>query len=265
MGILNITPDSFSDGNLYLDPHRAVARALEMIEEGVDIIDIGGESTRPGAAPISFEVELSRVIPVINAIRQKTDIMISIDTYKSKLAQAAFKAGAQMLNDISGLTFDKMMIHSAAQANVPVVIMHIKGQPLQMQENPHYNNLMQEILNFFRNRIEQAEAAGIHKKNIILDPGLGFGKRPDDNFELIRDLKQIASLGYAILLGPSRKSFIGHVLNVPIKDRLEGTSALVTAGILNGGNIMRVHDVKSMKKVALITDHLKGKSVNDIV
>ncbi|MEE8437765.1 MAG: dihydropteroate synthase [Candidatus Neomarinimicrobiota bacterium] len=265
MGILNVTPDSFSDGGLYLNCRSAVKRALVMVNEGADIIDIGGESTRPGSIPVSFEIELNRVIPVIKAIRKKTDCMLSIDTYKSKIARAAFKAGAGMLNDISGLTFDKMMAKTAAKYKVPVIIMHIQGKPPDMNENPHYENLMEEVIDYFRERISQARTEGIHEKNIILDPGLGFGKRSEDNFELIRELRQIATLGFPVLLGPSRKSFIGHVINTPIKDRIEGTSALATAGILNGGNIIRVHDVKVMKRVAAITDHLKGKSANDII
>ncbi|MEE8335143.1 MAG: dihydropteroate synthase [Candidatus Neomarinimicrobiota bacterium] len=265
MGILNVTPDSFSDGGLYLNCESAVKRALEMVNEGADIIDIGGESTRPGSIPVSFEIELNRVIPVIKAIRKKTDCMLSIDTYKSKIAKAAFKAGADMLNDISGLSFDKMMAKTAAKYNVPVIIMHIQGKPLDMHDNPQYENLMEEVMNYFRERLSQASAEGIYEKNIILDPGLGFGKRSEDNFELIRELKQITTLGFPVLLGPSRKSFIGHVLKTPIKDRIEGTSALVTAGILNGCNIIRVHDVKIMKRVAVITDRLKGKSANDII
>lgn len=265
MGILNVTPDSFSDGGLYLNCESAVKRTLEMVNEGADIIDIGGESTRPGSIPVSSEIELNRIVPVIKEIRKKTDCLLSIDTYKSRIARAAFKAGADMLNDISGLTFDKMMAKTAAKYNVPVIIMHIQGKPLDMHANPQYENLMEEVMNYFRERISQAREEGIYEKNIILDPGLGFGKRPEDNFELIRELRQITTLGFPVLLGPSRKSFIGHVLKTPIKDRIEGTSAMVTAGILNGGNIIRVHDVKVMKRVAVITDRLKGKSANDII
>lgn len=265
MGILNVTPDSFSDGGLYLNCESAVKRTLEMVNEGADIIDIGGESTRPGSIPVSSEIELNRIVPVIKEIRKKTDCLLSIDTYKSRIARAAFKAGADMLNDISGLTFDKMMAKTAAKYNVPVIIMHIQGKPLDMHDNPQYENLMEEVMNYFRERISQAREEGIYEKNIILDPGLGFGKRPEDNFELIRELRQITTLGFPVLLGPSRKSFIGHVLKTPIKDRIEGTSAMVTAGILNGGNIIRVHDVKVMKRVAVITDRLKGKSANDII
>lgn len=265
MGILNVTPDSFSDGGLYLNCESAVKRTLEMVNEGADIIDIGGESTRPGSIPVSSEIELNRIVPVIKEIRKKTDCLLSIDTYKSRIARAAFKAGADMLNDISGLTFDKMMAKTAAKYNVPVIIMHIQGKPLDMHANPQYENLMEEVMNYFRERISQVREEGIYEKNIILDPGLGFGKRPEDNFELIRELRQITTLGFPVLLGPSRKSFIGHVLKTPIKDRIEGTSAMVTAGILNGGNIIRVHDVKVMKRVAVITDRLKGKSANDII
>lgn len=265
MGILNVTPDSFSDGGLYLNCESAVKRTLEMVNEGADIIDIGGESTRPGSIPVSSEIELNRIVPVIKEIRKKTDCLLSIDTYKSRIARAAFKAGADMLNDISGLTFDKMMAKTAAKYNVPVIIMHIQGKPLDMHDNPQYENLMEEVMNYFRERISQAREEGIYEKNIILDPGLGFGKRPEDNFELIRELRQITTLGFPVLLGPSRKSFIGHVLKTPIKDRIEGTSAMVTAGILNGGNIIRVHDVKVMKRVVVITDRLKGKSANDII
>ena len=256
MGILNVTPDSFSDGGRYLKSGAALRHAQEMIQNGADIIDIGGESTRPGADPVSTEEELNRIIPLIRDLRSQFDGIISVDTYKSGVAERALESGANLINDISGLSFDSRMASVAAQAGIPVVIMHIKGTPRNMQKNPHYNDLMGEINTYFRTRTERALRAGIEPKNIILDPGIGFGKRLEDNFELIRKLEQIVAMGYPVLLGPSRKSFIGQVLDLPVEERLEGTAAAVTAGVLAGARIMRVHDVEAMKRVITIADKI---------
>ena len=258
MGILNVTPDSFSDGGKFDTPEQAASHASKMIEDGADIIDIGGESTRPGAEPVSIDEELNRTIPVIEAIRDQSDCIISIDTYKSKVAESALDAGANMVNDISGLTFDEGMASLVAEKETPVVIMHIKGSPLDMQEDPHYDDLIREVKEYFTAQITKAKEAGISDAHIILDPGIGFGKRLEDNFELIRELKQICAMEYPILIGPSRKSFIGTVLNLPITERLEGTLASITAGVMNGARIVRVHDIMAVRRTIAITEKIMG-------
>ena len=258
MGILNVTTDSFSDGGQFIDRDIAVNHALEMEKSGADIIDIGGESTRPGAEPVTMEEELDRVISIIEGIRSNSNVCISIDTYKADVADKALSAGADMVNDISGLQFDERMVNVVRAANVPVIIMHIKGTPRNMQQDPHYENLMEEIVAYFQERVEFCHEHGIKNENIILDPGIGFGKRLQDNFELLRELKQISDLGFPVLSGPSRKSFIGLTLDLPVDERVEGTAAAVTASILNDAKIVRVHDVKEMKRVATITDTIRG-------
>lgn len=258
MGILNMTPDSFSDGGQFKSHDKAIDHALKMVEEGANIIDIGGESTRPGAEAVQLEKELSRTVPIIEAIRLKSDCLISIDTYKSKVAQAALDAGANMVNDISGLTFDHNMASLVAERNVPVIIMHIKGKPGDMQKNPNYDNLIKEVKAFFEVQIAIAKRAGIDSGNIILDPGIGFGKRLEDNFEIIRELGQISTMGYPVLLGPSRKSFIGFTLDLPIEERIEGTLASITAGVINGARIVRVHDIRATRRTLTITEKIMG-------
>ena len=254
MGILNVTPDSFSDGGHYLTINSSVECARRMAEEGADIIDIGGESSRPGAEPVPLEVELERVIPVIKKLSDKIDILISIDTYKAKVAKEALKAGASIINDISGLRFDPMMAKIAAEAGCPVIIMHMKGTPRDMQRRPAYKDVVKEITAFFKERIAFAVKNGIKRNKIIIDPGIGFGKTVRHNLEIIKRLKEFRKLGVPILIGPSRKSFIGRILNEPVDKRLEGTAAVVAIGIANGANIVRVHDVKAMADVAKITD-----------
>ena len=258
MGILNMTPDSFSDGGQFKSHNKAIDHALKMVEEGANIIDIGGESTRPGAEAVELEEELSRTIPIIEAIRLKSNCLISIDTYKSKVAKTALAAGADMVNDISGLTFDHNMASLVAERNVPVIIMHIKGKPGDMQKNPNYDNLIKEIKSFFEVQIAIAKKAGIDSGNIILDPGIGFGKRLEDNFEIIRELGQISTMGYPVLLGPSRKSFIGFTLDLPIDERIEGTLASITAGVINGARIVRVHDIRATRRTLTITEKIMG-------
>ncbi len=258
MGILNMTPDSFSDGGQFKSHNKAIDHALKMVEEGANIIDIGGESTRPGAEAVQLEEELSRTIPIIEAVRLKSDCLISIDTYKSKVAKAALDAGADMVNDISGLTFDHNMASLVAKRNVPVIIMHIKGKPGDMQKNPNYDNLIKEIKVFFEVQIAIAKRARIDSGNIILDPGIGFGKRLEDNFEIIRELGQISTMGYPVLLGPSRKSFIGFTLDLPIEERIEGTLASITAGVINGARIVRVHDIRATRRTLTITEKIMG-------
>jgi len=258
MGILNVTPDSFSDGGMYYNATQAVEFALQMEEEGADIIDVGGESTRPGAKTVELQKECDRILPVIEGIRTKSDILISIDTYKSEVARQSIATGAGMVNDISGMTFDPNMVDVIKDSGLPVVIMHIKGTPKNMQKKPYYEDLMQELTEYFEERKKFARAKGILDQQIILDPGIGFGKRLQDNFQLLRELKKIVDMGFPVLIGPSKKSFIGLTLDLPIDQRLEGTAAAVTTGILKGARIVRVHDVKEMKRVALITDSIRG-------
>ena len=258
MGILNVTPDSFSDGGMYYNATQAIEFALQMEEEGADIIDVGGESTRPGAKTVELQKECDRILPVIEGIRTKSDILISIDTYKSEVARQSIATGAGMVNDISGMTFDPNMVDVIKDSGLPVVIMHIKGTPKNMQKNPYYEDLMQELTEYFEERKKFARAKGILDQQIILDPGIGFGKRLKDNFQLLRELKKIVDMGFPVLIGPSKKSFIGLTLDLPVDQRLEGTAAAVTTGILKGARIVRVHDVKEMKRVALITDSIRG-------
>jgi len=257
MGILNVTPDSFSDGGLHYGLEDAVTHALEMAEAGADIIDVGGESTRPGSEPVPLKEELRRVIPVIKAIREESDIPISIDTYKAEVAEEALLAGADMINDISALRFDEEMKDLLAKFQVPVVLMHMQGTPKTMQENPTYTDVVAEISAFFKERIATAVEAGISEDNIIIDPGIGFGKRLEHNLEIIRRLAELKSLGRPILLGTSRKSFIGQITKAPVAERLEGTIASTIIGIMNGADLVRVHDVRQVKRAVEIADAVK--------
>ena len=257
MGILNVTPDSFSDGGKFYSTNDAFNHALKMIQDGADIIDIGGESTRPGADSLDDDEEMSRIIPVIQALRKESDILLSIDTYKSSVAEKAIEAGANIINDISGLCFDPKMVSLVADKNVPVVIMHIKGTPKTMQENPVYGDLIGELKAFLLKQIQLAKKNGVKQSQMILDPGIGFGKKYDDNFTILNQLNEICNLGYPVMIGPSRKSFIGQTLDLPPDDRVEGTAAAVSAGILNGARIVRVHDVKAMKRVVTITEKIR--------
>jgi dihydropteroate synthase len=257
MGILNVTPDSFSDGGVYSDPERAVERALEMEAEGADIIDIGGESTRPGSDPVDAKTEIDRVVPVIQKLNGKLKAPISIDTRKSEVATTALEAGAAMINDVAGLRFDVKIASVAARFGVPIVIMHAQGEPKTMQSNPQYRDLIHEIIEFLKTGIQAAEKAGIPKNRVIVDPGIGFGKTVDDNFRIIRHLLAFQTLGCPIMIGVSRKAFIGKTLNLPETDRLFGTASAVAASILNGAQIVRVHDVKAMSQVARIADRIR--------
>ncbi|MFA4967595.1 MAG: dihydropteroate synthase [Candidatus Margulisiibacteriota bacterium] len=259
MGILNVTPDSFSDGGKFLDADSAISHADRMIKEGADIIDVGGESTRPGAASVPAKIEMDRIIPVIRAL-SKRKIIISVDTRKASVAEAAVKAGAHIINDISGLRHDKKMARVAAKYGVPVVVMHIKGTPKTMQFLTNYEDIMMELIDYFEKSIEIAENAGILRNQIIIDPGFGFGKTPEQNLEIIKHLRELKVLGSPILIGTSRKSTIGKVLDLPAGQRIEGTAATVSVAILNGADIIRVHDVDQMKKVVKMTDAIaRGK------
>ncbi len=259
MGILNVTPDSFSDGGKYFDQAQAVAFALKMIEEGADFIDIGGESTRPGSESISAEEEIRRVVPVIEKLSKLTTVPISIDTKKAEVAEKALQAGAVIVNDISGMMSDKEMVHVVARHNASVVLMHIKGSPKTMQESPHYQNIVVEIMHSLNNCITMARLKKI--KQVIVDPGIGFGKTVEHNLEILRRLREFQSLGYPLLIGTSRKSFIGKILGVEPDERLEGTAASVAVAVMNGANIVRVHDVKAMKRVVQVVDAIKKHNV----
>ena len=254
MGVLNATPDSFSDGGLFGSPEAAVERAKEMVAEGADIIDAGGESSRPGADLVPDEVEMDRVLPVVEKLANTVDVPISIDTCKSSVARRALDAGAGIVNDISALRGDPNMASVIADAGVPIVLMHMQGVPKDMQRHPHYDSLIHETISFLRARVRAAMAAGISPNQIIIDPGIGFGKTVAHNLEIIRRLRDFRSLGKPILIGTSRKSFIGKVLDLPVDDRREGTAATVAAAITNGADIVRVHDVREMARVARMTD-----------
>ena len=259
MGIVNVTPDSFSDGGKYFSPQDAISHASKLIGQGADIIDIGGESTRPGAEQISESEELNRVIPVIEKIRDENPKkLISIDTTKASVAKHAVEVGADIINDVSGLSFDNNMIHTVTKFNIPIIIMHMKGNPRNMQLNPKYKDIINEILDFFKSKIKIAIQSGINRKMIILDPGIGFGKTVQHNFELLSRLNELNVLELPIMIGPSRKSFIGTTLDLPPEDRIEGTAAAVSAGVMNGASIVRVHDVKSMKRVVKIIDEIRN-------
>lgn len=254
MGVLNVTPDSFSDGSKFIEVDKAVAHAGQMLADGADIIDVGGESTRPGSKSVSAEQEKKRVLPVIERLAKETDVIISIDTTKAEVAEAALSAGASMVNDISGLHFDPEMARVAADHGVPVCIMHIQGNPENMQQNPIYNDLMGEIINYLEEGLEIAEKAGILHEKIIVDPGIGFGKTVEHNLEILKKLRELKVLGCPILVGTSRKSLIGSVLDLPVEERLEGTAATVAISIAKGVDIIRVHDVKHMSRVIKMTD-----------
>jgi dihydropteroate synthase len=269
MGILNITPDSFSgDGLLLPSPESEEGpgvRAKRFLAAGCDILDIGGESTRPGSQPVNADEERARVIPVIESIRAESDALISIDTYKAEVAAAALDAGADIINDVWGLRADPAMASLAAQRNVPVILMHNRSNPANVEVRerlgnsyigPQYNNLIEDVKRELMESVAIARAAGVKDENIILDPGIGFGKTVPQNIELIDRLGEIRALGFPVLLGPSRKSFIGVTLDVPPDQRVEGTAATIAVGIVRGADIVRVHDVEMMMRIARMTDAL---------
>ena len=260
MGILNVTPDSFSDGGLYFETKVAIERARQMVRDGAHIIDVGGMSTRPGSEPVTVDEEIRRTVPVIEAIALEVGVPISIDTYRAEVARLALMAGASIVNDISGLRFDPEMAAVAADAGAPVIVMHIKGTPRDMQKNPEYEALVPEILDYLRESIAIAEAAGI--RQVIVDPGIGFGKTFDQNLEIINRLDEFVRLGRPVLVGASRKAFLGEILDgAPQTGRLEGTAAVVAASILKGAHIVRVHDVREMARVARVADAVMSESV----
>jgi dihydropteroate synthase len=257
MGILNVTPDSFSDGGTHYSTDAAVERAMEMAQDGADIIDIGGESTRPGAVKVTVREELRRVMPVIERLAPELKIPISVDTYKSEVAQKAVEAGASIVNDITALRGDRRMAKLVAQSGAAVVLMHMKGSPRTMQRRPRYTDAVGEISLFLGERARFAKSCGIQSDRIIVDPGIGFGKRLQDNIEIIANLGEFVKLGYPVLAGPSRKSFIGEILGVGPTERFEGTLAAVTACVLNGADIVRVHDVKEAVRAVRVAEVLR--------
>ncbi|PKG22507.1 dihydropteroate synthase [Niallia nealsonii] len=252
MGILNVNPDSFSDGGKYNRRDHALKHAIDMIENGADIIDIGGESTRPGYVEISIEEELERIIPIIEAISKEIDIPISIDTYKGRVAEEALTAGAHIINDIWGVKKDPLMASIAAEKKVPIILMHNR-------EKQEYKNFIEDVLADIAESIQIAKNAGISESNIILDPGIGFAKNLQQNLEMMRSLDKLVELGYPVLLGTSKKSMIGNVLDLPIAERMEGTGATVCFGIQKGCQIVRVHDVKEMARMTRMMDALMGR------
>lgn len=256
MGILNVTPDSFSDGGDYFEKNLAVDYALKMVDQGADIIDIGGESTRPFSDPVSFEEEISRVIPVIESIRKNSDVCISIDTTKSKVALAALESGASFINDISAMEIDPEMVNVALKFDCPLVLMHMKGIPKNMQDNPKYKSLINDIKKYLLNRIDFAISKGIDRKKIIIDPGIGFGKTVENNFEIINNLDQFVKMDLPVLLGASRKSFIGITLDLPEKERIEGSIAANIIGLQKGAKIFRVHDVVETNRAMAIANKI---------
>ena len=254
MGVLNITPDSFSDGGVYLRPSAALERALAMVEEGADIIDVGGMSSRPGAKEKAEAEEIERTAPVVERLHEEWGGPISIDTYRSAVAEEAFKAGASILNDITGLRAEEGCAPVAARYEAACVLMHMQGTPRTMQRDPHYGDLMGEIAGFLAGAIGRAQAAGIGKGRVAIDPGIGFGKTTEQNLEILRRLPELEALGMPILVGPSRKSFIGKVLDLPVDDRLEGTLATVAYAVAQGARLLRVHDVRPVVRVSRMVE-----------
>jgi dihydropteroate synthase len=259
MGVLNVTPDSFSDGGKYDQPELAIERALAMERAGADLLDVGGESTRPGSEDTSASEELDRILPVLEGLRGRLKIPVSVDTRRSTIAELAIRAGAQIMNDVSGLRNDARIAEVAAKYGVPLVLMHMRGEPGTMQRGPFARDVMRDVARGLRESIAKARKAGVAKSQIILDPGIGFGKNYAQNYELLQKLPQLAALGYPLLVGTSRKGFLGATLAhdgkpAPPEERTWGTAATVTASILGGAHIVRVHDVAEMLQVARVAD-----------
>ena len=264
MGVLNITPDSFSDGGRYLDSQAAIAHALRLERDGADLLDIGGESTRPGAAPIPAEEELRRILPVIEVLRGKLRIPMSVDTQKAEVAEAALAAGAEILNDVSALLMDPRLAEVARRARAPMILMHMRGTPSTMQRGPFARDVIRDVMSGLRDAVTRATRAGLAKSQILLDPGIGFGKKHQQNFEILARLPELARLGCPIAIGTSRKAFLGKAMartggpQPPSDERLLGTAATVTASILGGAHIVRVHDVAEMVQVARVADAIRA-------
>jgi dihydropteroate synthase len=266
MGVLNITPDSFSDGGKYLDSEAAIARALQLEKDGADIIDVGGESTRPGATSIAAEEELRRILPVIQVLSGKLRIPMSVDTRRADVAKAALSAGAEILNDVSGLRMDPGFGEVARRGRAPLILMHMRGTPRTMQRGPFARDVIRDVMSGLRDAVARAKRAGLAKSQLLLDPGIGFGKKHEQNFEILARLPEFARLGCPIVIGTSRKAFLGKALagpdglSAPPGERLLGTAATVTASILGGAHIVRVHDVAEMVRVARVADQVVGSA-----
>lgn len=254
MGVLNVTPDSFYDGGKFTNTDKALNQVEKMISEGADIIDIGGESTRPGSHSINYEEECERVIPVIAEINKNFDTIISIDTTKSEVALEALIEGASIINDISGLKFDEKIATAASEYKAGLVVSHTSGRPQVMQENTQYENLLEDIVSSLSTSVSKALNRGVASESIVVDPGFGFGKTAEQNLMILKNLHRICELGKPVLIGTSNKSFIGKILKAEVNERLEGTAATVAIGIANGASIVRVHDIEHMKKIAVMTD-----------
>ena len=255
MGVLNVTPDSFSDGGLHLDADAAAERAMEIERAGADILDIGGESTRPGSEGVPAEEELRRILPVLERLRGRLHIPISVDTSKSEVADRAADAGAEILNDVTALRSDPRLAEIARRRKLPLILMHMRGEPRTMQKGPFAQSVMRDVMAGLRRAVARARHAGVAQQQIVLDPGLGFGKSYAQNFELLAQLPELAKLGFPLAVGPSRKSFLGRALGgAPENERLWGTAAAVTASVLGGAHIVRVHDVAEMAQVARVAD-----------
>jgi dihydropteroate synthase len=265
MGVINVTPDSFSDGGQFLEKDRAVEQALQLAGDGADLIDIGGESTRPYSKGISADEEMNRVIPVIEALKKKLRIPISIDTLKAQVAREALRSGASMVNDISALRLDPEMASVVAQAGVPVILMHMKGTPGDMQVAPTYDDVASEIITFLRKAIDQAVRSGVRRDRIIVDPGIGFGKTFDHNLEILKELGRLQCLEAPILVGSSRKAFIGRILDKKVHERDTGTMATVAAAVMNGAHIVRVHNVKQAVETVKVIDAIKRGKIEGAV
>ena len=258
MAVLNVTPDSFSDGGRFSDPDRAVAEALEMVEEGADILDIGGESSRPGAQAISLDDELERVVPIVAKLAGRVRVPISVDTTKAEVARRCLDLGASMINDISALRHDPGMAEVVRQYGAGLILMHMRGEPATMQLNPSYTDVIEDVSDFLRRRTDAAVSLGIDRERIAVDPGIGFGKRPEDNLALLGQLASLAGLGRPIVIGPSRKGFLGTLLGRPVLEREWGTAAAVAAAVLNGAHVVRVHAVAQMKDVIRVSQAIRA-------
>ncbi len=258
VGIVNVTPDSFSDGGRYVDPGAAIDQAMRLVDEGADIVELGGESSRPGATAVPAQEELDRVVPVLRPLRAALAIPLAIDTYKPEVAQVVLDEGADLINDIYGVRGEGGMAEVVARAGAGLVIMHMKGTPREMQIDPYYDDVVGEVLAFLQDRVAFSEDVGVDPEAIIVDPGLGFGKRMEDNLVLLRSLHEFHRLGKPIMVGPSRKSFIGKVLDLPVEERREGTAACVAAAILQGAAFVRVHDVRPAKRMVTMLDAIRS-------
>lgn len=263
MGVLNVTPDSFSDGGKFLDPQQAIEHALAMERDGADLLDLGGESTRPGSASTSVEAELARILPVLQGLRGALKIPISIDTRKAEVAEAAIAAGAEIINDVSGLRSDPRIAEVAARRGIPLILMHMRGEPRTMQKAPFPRDVLKDVSSGLRASIAWARKAGVRKSQIVVDPGIGFGKSFEQNYQLLRKLPELAKLGHPLLVGTSRKGFLGATLAkdgkpAPPEDRIWATAATMASSIFGGAHIVRVHDVAEMVQVARVSDFVLG-------